>query len=144
VNTVQRYRRQAENFLAVPAARQFVRYVIAGLCVTQFAACIYSVLVLYFAMHPLEANLVSTSVGIGAGYVAHSRWSFAGGAADGEYGKITRFLVTSLTALAVNSTWVWLLVSVLKLPPLSPVPLMICVTPWISFLLNRRWVFRAA
>jgi hypothetical protein len=30
------------------------------------------------------------------------------------------------------------------LPPLAPVPLMMLATPWISFLLNRYWVFRAA
>ena len=33
---------------------------------------------------------------------------------------------------------------ILQLPPLTPVPLMMFVTPWISFLLNRHWVFRAA
>jgi putative flippase GtrA len=39
---------------------------------------------------------------------------------------------------------VWFLVSTLHLPPLAPVPFMILATPWISFLLNRHWVFRAA
>jgi hypothetical protein len=35
-------------------------------------------------------------------------------------------------------------VTMSRLPPLAPVPLMILVTPWISFLLNRHWVFKAA
>ena len=130
--------------LAKPGARQLVRYMIAGLCVTQFAAAVYSLLVLYFAIAPLSANVMSTACGLGAGYMAHSRWSFAGGAATGEHTKLARFLAASLIAFLINSMWVWVTVSALRLPPLAPVPLMILATPWISFLLNRHWVFRAA
>ena len=74
----------------------------------------------------------------------HSRWSFAGGAADAEYAKVMRFLFTSFVAFLANMTWVWLLVSVMRMPPLAPVPFMMFATPWISFLLNRYWVFRAS
>ena len=131
------------GFLTSPAARQLIRYAIAGLCVTQFAAAIYSLLVIYARIEALEANLASTTCGLVAGYIVHSRWSFAGGAATGEHWKIARFLGSSLTAFLVNSAWVWLLVSVLQLPPLAPVPLMMFATPWISFLMNRYWVFKA-
>jgi putative flippase GtrA len=132
------------SLLARPGARQLVRYVIAGLCVTQFAAAVYSALVLFARVDALQANVVSTSCGFCAGYLAHSRWSFAGGAAAPEHAKIGRFLLTSLLAFLINSAWVWLLVSAMRLPPLTPVPLMMLVTPWGSFLLNRHWVFRAA
>jgi putative flippase GtrA len=132
------------RLLAKPAARQLLRYAIAGLCVTQFAACVYSALVLYADVHALRANMVSTACGLCVGYVAHSRWSFAGGEESVEHAKIGRFLLTSLLAFLVNTTWVWLLVSIMRLPPLAPVPLMMLATPWISFLLNRHWVFRAA
>ena len=134
---------QLSALLRKPGARQLLRYAFAGLCVTQFAAAIYSLLVLYSGVKPLNANVVSTACGLVAGYVVHSRWSFAGGTAVGEHSKIVRFLVTSFIAFLVNSAWVWLLVSVLNLPPLAPVPLMMVATPWVSFLLNRHWVFRA-
>ena len=135
---------QLSALLSKPATRQLIRYAIAGFCVTQFAACVYSALVLFSRIPPLEANVVSTACGWCAGYVAHSRWSFAGGAASGEPATVGRFVLTSLLAFLINSAWVWLLVSTLHLPPLTPVPLMMLVTPWISFLLNRYWVFRAA
>ncbi|MFL6721154.1 MAG: GtrA family protein [Sphingomonas sp.] len=141
---IGRYRLQLSSFLAKPAAKQLVRYVIAGMCVTQFAAGIYSALVLYFAINPFQANLASTACGLAAAYMAHSRWSFVDGAAEGDYARLGRFLLTALVSFLVNSTWVWLLVSTLHLPPLTPVPLMILVTPWVSFLLNRYWVFQAA
>ena len=136
---------QLSRVLAKPGARQLVRYAIAGFCVTQFAAAVYSVLVLFLHVNALQANVVSTAFGLCAGYLAHSRWSFAGAAgAAAEHAKVGRFLLSSLLAFIINSAWVWLLVSTLQLPPLTPVPLMMFVTPWISFLLNRHWVFRAA
>lgn len=140
----ERYRVQLLNFLATPAAKQLIRYAIAGACVTQFAAFIYSALVLWMGLHPLTANVGSTACGLCVGYLAHSRWSFVDGTAEGEHAKIARFLLTCFLAFLVNTTWVWLLVSTLHLSPLAPVPLMMFATPWISFLLNRYWVFRAA
>jgi putative flippase GtrA len=135
---------QLSRVLARPGAKQLVRYAIAGFCVTQFAAAIYSALVLFLHVNALQANVVSTAFGLCAGYLVHSRWSFADGAAAAEHTKVGRFLLSALVAFIINSTWVWLLVSILRQPPLTPVPLMMFVTPWISFLLNRHWVFRAA
>lgn len=137
-------RNPLETLLARPAAKQLIRYAIAGLGVTQFAAFIYSAAVLWFGVPPLQANVVSTACGLCVGYAVHSRWSFAGGSADQEHAKIVRFLVTSFLAFLTNMAWVWILVSDLHLSPLAPVPLMMFATPWISFLLNRHWVFRAA
>jgi putative flippase GtrA len=130
--------------LAMPAARQLIRYVFAGLCVTQFAALVYSSLVWFGRVDALLANVMSTSCALGVGYLVHSRWSFATGATGGEHWQVGRFLLASLFAFLINSLWVWLLVKNAHLPPLAPVPLMMLATPWISFLLNRYWVFKAA
>lgn len=139
----QQYWAQVARLLASPAVRQLLRYVLAGFCVTQLAAFIYSALVFYLFVAPLRANFISTSFGLCIGYLVHNRWSFAGGLAKSETGKLARFLLTSLVALAVNSLWVWLLVSELQLSPLAPVPMMMLVTPWVSFFVNRHWVFKA-
>lgn len=132
------------SLLAMPATRQLIRYAFAGLCVTQFAAAVYSGIVLYLQFDPLLANVMSTSCGLGVGYLVHSRWSFAKGPAANEALQVGRFGIASLIAFLINTTWVWLLTKILHLPPLAPVPLMMVATPWISFLLNRYWVFRAA
>jgi putative flippase GtrA len=130
--------------IATPAARQLIRYALAGFCVTQFATCVYSTAVLLARIEPLMANVLSTACGLCAGYLVHSRWSFAVGATGNEESQVGRFLLASFLAFLVNATWVWLLVKMLRLPPLAPVPLMMFATPWISFLLNRHWVFKAA
>lgn len=128
----------------MPATRQLIRYAFAGFCVTQFAAAVYSAAVFFLRMDPLVANVFSTGCGLGAGYLVHSRWSFATGSSENESWQVGRFLIASFIAFLVNSMWVWITTKALHLPPLTPVPLMMLATPWISFLLNRYWVFRAA
>lgn len=130
--------------LSRPGVRQLLRYVFAGLCVTQFAALVYSALVWFAGLDPLLANVMSTGCGLGAGYTVHSRWTFASPDRPNQSWQVGRFLIASLFAFLVNTMWVWTLVKVAHLPPLTPVPLMMLATPWLSFLLNRYWVFKAA
>jgi putative flippase GtrA len=132
------------RLLARPGTRQLVRYIFAGFCVTQFAALIYSGQVYFLGVEPLTANVVSTACGLLTGYFVHSRWSFATGSNGNEGLQVGRFLLASFFAFMVNTMWVWLLVKTLHLPALAPVPLMMLATPWISFLLNRHWVFKPA
>ena len=53
------------GLLATPATRQLIRYAFAGLCVTQFAACVYSGAVFFLRMDPMLANVLSTACGLG-------------------------------------------------------------------------------
>jgi putative flippase GtrA len=132
------------KLLGRPGPRQVFRYVIAGFCVSQLAALIYSSLTLFGDFAPLVANLLSTACGVSAGYLIHNKWSFADGSAPNDTLKMARFLTGAFIAFAVNTTWVWLFVSLLGLSALAPVPLMMFVTPWVSFFVNRHWVFKAA
>ena len=132
------------SLLARPGAKQFIRYVIAGFCISQFAALIYSTLTFFAHVAPLAANVVSTACGVSSGYVVHNNWSFADGTASNDPSKVARFLTSAAIAFAVNTTWVWLFVSFLGMPALTPVPFMMFVTPWVSFFVNRHWVFKAA
>ena len=134
--------RRAQLLLSHPASRQLIRYIIAGLLVTQMAATIYSILVLQ-QISPYLANVGSTACGLVAGYTIHSRWTFRDGRKDSETLQLGRFLTASAVAFAINNFWIWLTVQHFGLPPLAPVPLMMAATPVLSFVLNRYWVFRA-
>lgn|GEM_PF-282771 len=123
--------------------RQLVRFVIAGMAVTLFSAALYAAAVA-LDIAPLAANLISHGCGMCVGYAVHSRWSFAAQRGGGEVPMMLRFLLASGFAFMLNSLWVWLAVAVLRLPPLAPLPAMIVLTPLISFIVNRHWVFRAA
>lgn len=134
---------RAQKLLAHPASRQLIRYIIAGLMVTQFSAAIYTFFVMKHVM-PYVANVGSTACGVVVGYFVHSRWSFRGGNKDSETLQLGRFLIAAGIGFSINSFWVWLITDKLGLSPLAPVPLMMAATPVLSFLLNRYWVFRAA
>src|SRR5206468_8467681 len=122
--------------LGTEAFRQLVRYILAGLGVTLFAALIYSAAATLLRIPPLAANALSSLCGITASYAVHSRWSFAPERDGGEAGMMLRFLLAAAFAFALNSFWVWLATGLLHLPPIAPVPAMIFVTPLASFLLN--------
>lgn len=132
-------RSAAEALLASEALGQLVRFAVAGLGVTLFAAGVYLSAATLFHIPPLFANAISTACGVGVGYLVHSRWSFR---ADGNGGaQALRFLVAATAAFALNSFWVWLAVHALRLPAWTPVSGMVFATPLASFAVNRWWVF---
>ena len=130
-------------FARSEAFGQLLRYAVAGLGVTALSTTVYSACAVLAHVPPLLANVCGYAVGLVAGYLVHSRWSFAGARED-EAATIARFVGATLFGFGLNSFWVWLLTGFLHLPPLAPVPAMIGVTPLLSFLINRYWVFRAA
>jgi putative flippase GtrA len=130
--------------LAGEAFWQLVRFAVGGFSVTLFAVLIYSAAATVLRIPPFAANAMSWLCAVVASYAVHSRWSFAADRQAGEGAMIARFLTVSLFALGLNSFWVWLTTAVMHLPPLAPVPAMMFVTPFVSFFLNRFWVFKAA
>lgn len=125
--------------LASQAFGQLVRFAVAGLGVTLFAAGVYLAAATAFHVPPLLANTISTACGVGVGYLVHSRWSFRAG--GGEGAQLAKFLLAAAGAFALNSFWVWLAVHAFHLPSWTPVTGMIFATPLASFAVNRYWVF---
>ena len=128
--------------LTSEAFGQLVRFAVAGVGVTLFAAGLYLLAALVFHLPPLIANAVSTGFGVIVGYAIHSRWSFRAGAGD-DRAMGAKFLVAAAGAFALNSFWVWLAVHAFHLPAWTPVTGMVFVTPLASFAANRWWVFAA-
>jgi putative flippase GtrA len=102
---------------------------------------VYAAVALGLRWHPQIGNFLAYVSAAATGYVMHSRWSFRG---HGERtrGTAARFVVVSLISLALNSFWVWLITGPLRLGPAWPIAPMIFVTPAVTFVLNRQWVFR--
>ena len=120
---------------------QLFRFILTGGFVTALGVGIYAIVALWLRWHPQIGNLLAYLVAMGAGYVLHSKWSFK------DHGSRTqttgiKFVTVSLISLALNSFWVWLLTEPLKLDPEWPILPMVFVTPAVTFLLNRQWVFR--
>ena len=119
---------------------QLLRFLISGALVTLLGVVVYAVVALVLRWHPQIGNLLAYAVAMATGYVMHSRWSFRD---HGERTKATavRFVIVSLISLGLNSLWVALITGPLGLGPAWPIVPMLFVTPAVTFVLNRYWVF---
>ena len=120
---------------------QLFRYALTGGLASVVNIGVYWVL----ALRGMDPNLAWTAGFVAAvivGYVVHSRWSFRGhGRRDNLARTGSRFVIVSLVSFGLNQLWVWLTVREFGLPLWAPYPLVLGVTPFVVFALNRRWVF---
>jgi len=121
---------------------QLVRFVISGAAVTALGVGVYAIVALVLRWHPQVGNFLAYAVAMATGYLMHSRWSFRDHGAERTHATKVRFVIVSLISYALNSFWVWLLFSHLHLGRAAPIAPMLFVTPAVTFLLNRQWVFR--
>ena len=120
---------------------QLVRYALTGGLASIVNIGVYWLLAAR-GMDPNLAWAFGFAAAVAVGYVVHSRWSFRGhGRRDNLARTGGRFVVVSLVSFGLNQLWVWLLVQRLDLPLWAPSPLVLGVTPFVVFALNRKWVF---
>jgi putative flippase GtrA len=120
---------------------QLVRYALTGGLASIVNIGVYWLLAAR-GMDPNLAWTIGFAAAVAVGYVVHSRWSFRGhGRRDNLARTGGRFVIVSLVSFGLNQLWVWLLVQRLDLPLWAPYPLVLGVTPFVVFILNRKWVF---
>jgi putative flippase GtrA len=121
---------------------QLARFIVAGGLVTALGVSIYALVALVLRWNPQLGNLLSYLIAMGAGYLIHSRFSFRDHGSHRTHATRVRFVTVSLVSYALNTFWVWLLYTRLHLGRGAPIVPMVFVTPLVTFLLNRQWVFR--
>jgi putative flippase GtrA len=121
---------------------QLVRFAITGAFVTALGVGVYALVALVLGWHPQIGNFLAYVTAVATGYVMHSSWSFKGHGGERTAGTKLRFLTVSIVSYALNAFWVWLLYTRLDLGRAAPILPMLFVTPAVTFLLNRHWVFR--
>ena len=121
---------------------QLARFIVTGAFVTGLALVAYALVALVLRWHPQLANFLAYVVAVATGYVMHSQWSCRGHGGDRTHATRLRFAAVSIISYALNSFWVWLCFTQLNLGRASPMLPMAFVTPAVTFLLNRHWVFR--
>jgi putative flippase GtrA len=121
---------------------QLARFAVVGL----FLAGIYSAIYWYLAanvMAPVLAVVIAFLVSVSIGFVLHSRWSFRGHGRTEDRRMKIKFLLVQASGFVLNEIFTWVLTGPLfhgaTWWPLIPA---IFVTPFATFLLNRRLVFR--
>jgi putative flippase GtrA len=119
---------------------QLVRFVITGALVTALGVGVYALAALVLDWHPQLANVLAYLAAMATGYVMHSRWSFRDHGTRSRSTSI-KFVVVSLVSLGLNSGWIAIMTGPMGLSPAWPIVPMLFVTPAVTFVLNRQWVF---
>lgn len=121
---------------------QLMRFVATGGFVTALGVAVYAAVALWLRWNPQLGNFLAYVVAVATGYVLHSRWSFRDHGGKRDASTKFRFAMVSIISYALNSFWVWLLFNSLDLGRAAPILPMLFVTPVVTFVLNRQWVFR--
>lgn len=120
---------------------QLVRFVIVG----GLSTVVYSIVYLPLADHvmpPVFASIAGFLVAVVFGYFLHSRWSFRGHGAEGGPGTQFKFFVVQGAGMVLNAAFTWALTGgIFPGPTWLPLIPVVCVTPLVTFALNRLWVF---
>lgn len=121
---------------------QLIRFGLVGGFSTILYAAIYWPLATY-VMHPVLAVVIAFSIAVAVGYVLHSNWSFRGHGKDSEGGRMqAKFLSVQSVGMVLNALFTWVLTGPLfNGPTWWPLVPAVLVTPFVTFALNRWWVF---
>ena len=120
---------------------QLVRFGIVGGTSTILYAIVYWPLATY-VMAPVLAVFVAFVVAACFGYVLHSRWSFRGHGRERDARAQSRFLLVQGVGMVLNAVFTWILTGPLfHGPTWWPLVPAVIVTPFVTFVLNRQWVF---
>lgn len=121
---------------------QVVRFGISGLALTAFVSASYYLQVTYIAIAPALALTLATLVASVIGYFVHGRFSFrAHGTREKPAERFVRFLITNGIGYLLNLAFVFALIDLMHLPKWAPMIGFCLITPAVSFVFNRYWVF---
>ena len=125
-----------------PIVLQLFRYGMVGIGLVFITGSGYATGITYLDLDPNISLAISYIFSFILAYALHSQWSFNGhGERDKIHIRSLRFLFTNLLAFFLNQSFVFFLVKIWKFSPLFPIIPMIFLTPLLSFILNRKWVF---
>lgn len=121
---------------------QLVRFGLTGGLLTILVAGGYWVLATPLHFEPMTSMTIAFLFVTGIGYLLHSNFSFKGhGSRDRAGVRTMRFFTVNILGFLTNQFFIWLLVKNMGGPTWWPIPFIICITPILTFTLNRKWVF---
>lgn len=115
----------------------------AGVGAVATATHVASALVAHHGLHasPMVSNLIGFAAAVAVSYFGNARLTFRRGA--GDLNQALRFVVVSLTGLALNQALTWLLAERLGLPFWVALTAVVAGVAATSFVLSKLWVFRS-
>jgi putative flippase GtrA len=120
---------------------EIIRFAGVGLLATATHSGVY--LLLAGVIAPQLANLAGYLAAVSLSYIGHLHVTFRGGGHSKTAGhkRPLRFAAVSLFGLLLNAGFVMLTTQILQAPPSVAAIFMISVTPVVTYILLKFWVY---
>jgi len=121
-------------------AAQFFRFAVVGLLATGVHVTTTVTMVEYFMVsYAWAANLCGVVLGVCTSYVGNYYWTFD--AKSSHKSRFPRFAGAYALVFLLNSFIMGVLSDIIGVHYLMALTLCVTITPMLTFLLNRQWVF---
>lgn len=127
---------------------QYARFGTIGLTAATVHVLLFAGAIEIADLAPLVANVFAFGVAVLVSFFGHFQWTFRGETAGGGRQRrriaFARFIIVALTAFALNSLAVYVVVNLLAWPYQYATVLMLSVVPLVVFALSKFWAFAPA
>ena len=120
---------------------QLARFLLVGGIATAVHSSVYFCIVAINESWPFIANFAGYFVAVIFSFFGQKHFTFKNREAATKQ-TVSKFLFSSMLGLGLNSIWVFFVVSLLNLHPYYALIGIAVVTPAISFVLLKYWVFK--
>lgn len=128
--------------ITIESFLQLFRFGIAGVGLTLLVSALYLIALEFTFLSPALALTMATVLASIPGYFVHSSFSFRGfGMRNRAPVRFVRFLITNSVGYVLNLAFVFAMIDLAQLPEWTPIIAFCAITPLVSFMLNRHWVF---
>lgn len=121
---------------------QYGRFALVGLGATAVHVLAYVAGIELFELGPIAANTLGFVLGVNVSFAGHRSWTFQGASDIRPVSSLARFWVVALLGFALNTAFVQLTTGALDLAYGWAIPLIVGVTPLVTFALSKLWAFR--
>lgn len=119
-----------------------MKFVSVGLVATFLHAAIYYLLVNVGSIDAQISNLIGYFFAFTVSYLGQRKWTFNHVIIESENKARIKFFISSLLSLSLNVFWVYIVDSFLNISANYSLLGIILLTPIITFLLLKLWVFK--
>lgn len=135
---------EGRGLLGHPVLGQLMRFLVAGGISTLIYTAVYLPLALWVFGRERAVLAVpfAFAAAVSAGFVLHSAWSFKGHGRRDVPGQRAKFVGVQGVGLGLHALITWIVTDWLGQPAWVPLIPGLMIVPFVTFWLNRQWVFR--
>lgn len=119
-----------------------IKFVGVGLLVTIVHVSLYAVLSTTKITSPQWANIIAFMFSFTMSYVGQRHVTFAHNTVISERKAFFKFIASTALSFSLNVLWIYLTADVLKINPNFAIIGMVMLTPVVTFMTQKMWVFR--